>query len=249
MQATRTGFRARKEAIDFYVALACLFSLVFEHSSERSPSNITDGLSQTMILHHAFYMQIFDGDDLVFVNQPSGQFMQIVFSCIGYFFMCLCHQNTRFVSGVTTFHFTRKFTLFTSQIFLCFSDMFRVVELGAITGNGEVGQSHINTQYLTIKGNNVGIKPVFSQDRCKILTSGSLANSDSLDSTRYFTMHNSFDMADLRKEQFSAIDNLYALRVLNRLLVMLAFETWVFGTALKEVDEGTGQVLSLYIPL
>ena len=69
------------------------------------------------------------------------------------------------------------------------------------TGNGEVGQSHINTQYLTIKGNNVGIKPVFSQDRCKILTSGSLANSDSLDSTRYFTMHNSFDMADLRKEQ------------------------------------------------
>lgn len=49
MQAIRTGFRTRKEAIDFYVALSCLLGFVFEHRCERPPTCVTDGLSQTVI--------------------------------------------------------------------------------------------------------------------------------------------------------------------------------------------------------
>jgi hypothetical protein len=86
-----------------------------------------------MILHHPLDVQILDGDDLVFVNQPVRKFMQPVLAGIGRVFMRLCHKDSGFVSAVAPFNFTGKFLLFAFQVLRRSCQMAWIIKLGYVT--------------------------------------------------------------------------------------------------------------------
>jgi hypothetical protein len=68
----RTRFAGREIAVHLDESLARSCRLVFKELGEHPPAHLSNSFRKAMILHHPLDVQILDGDDLVFVNQPQG---------------------------------------------------------------------------------------------------------------------------------------------------------------------------------
>src|SRR4030067_584799 len=195
-----------------------------------------------MILHHSLDVQILDGYDLVFVNQSAREFVQPILARIGCVLMRLCNKDSGFVSGVTPFHFARKFLLFTLQVLRGSRQVSRIIKLRSVAGNSKMRKANINADDFSAKGYVRQIRTVFSQHRSEVMPGLVAAHCDRLDRANDFTMHHSLDMPDLRQENLTPFNNPHALRVLDRLLAVLRFEVRVFRPALEEVHECAGHI-------
>jgi hypothetical protein len=129
VHTARTGFTGRKEPVHLDESFACSRSLVFKKTREHTPTNISDGFRQTVILHHAFYMQILDRYDLIFVNELSRKFVQPILARIGSVFMRLCDKYLGLVSGIASLNLAGKFLLLTFQVRRRLRQVARVIEL------------------------------------------------------------------------------------------------------------------------
>lgn len=53
--------------------------LVFQEADEYAPPRVTSGFREGVVRHDPFHMQVFDNDDLVIVNDPPRQPVQVIF--------------------------------------------------------------------------------------------------------------------------------------------------------------------------
>jgi len=242
MKAVGARLGAGEEPVDLDVALTGPLGLVFQHRCERPPAGVADGSSEGMVFHHAFYVQVFNGDDLVLVHEPAGQLVQIVCTSVGYPLVYFCYKQSGLVPGVTALYLARKLLLLALQVLLRFECVPGVVEFGAVAGYDYVRQPRVDAQYLAVERNGRGIQPVFCQYGREVFPGGGLADGNGLYSAGYLAVYYCFDPANLRQGHVTGVYDLDTLRVLNRLPALLAFERGEFGPALEEVDEGAGQV-------
>lgn len=79
MSAVPTAFRARKPTVNFYQVSTVPLCFVFQLPHQLRPCGITDSTGKLGILNHVFNCQILNHYRLVFTNQSSCQFVQMVF--------------------------------------------------------------------------------------------------------------------------------------------------------------------------
>src|SRR3990172_3912711 len=241
MKTNRTCFARRKETIYFNETFPFPFSFVSKKLHQSSPSYVTDSLSKFMILHHTFNMQILDGDDLVFVNKPTRNLVQIVFPTISNFFMGLRYNDSGFVSRFTSFHFTREFLLLPFQILFGPDKKFRIIKFRSVTSDNNMSQTHINSNNFSFKRNRRNWNPVISQYRSKIFTRRNTTNRNCFNFTDDFSMDYGFYQTYFR-EIHSIFNNFYPLGILDRLLTFLRFKFGVFCPTFKEIYESPRRI-------
>src|SRR5699024_5165011 len=69
-------------------------ALVLKHLSEHSPACIGYIVSELVIAHEVLGFQILNGNDIIMLNQPSSNFLQVIIEYIGYFYLILALSLT-----------------------------------------------------------------------------------------------------------------------------------------------------------
>ena len=237
-----TGLGAREPAVAFDEGFTFARRFVFQKSNQHSEAHIGHGPSELVVLQHSLHMQIFDGDDLVFVYDPSRQLVEVVFSGARHAFMCARNQLPRLVAAVGAFLFAGKRLLFPLQIALRLFKVARVVELGAVTSDGEVRQPNVNSDGFSFRRNGRHSESVVSQDGGVKLAASVAADGDGLDLADDLAVNDALRPADFRQVDFRAVQ-LHTLRILNRLPAMLRLEARIASALGKEIFEGARKVL------
>ncbi|OAB62018.1 hypothetical protein AY599_13210 [Leptolyngbya valderiana BDU 20041] len=101
--------------------------------------------SQLRVFHQIFDRQILDDDRLVLTNESSRQFVQGVAPRIFNLFVNFGNLTTRLLSVTRTLHLARQGFLSTSQTSVVFCQVAGIFHLFTVRGDGEMGDSHIDT--------------------------------------------------------------------------------------------------------
>ncbi|OAB62053.1 hypothetical protein AY599_17160 [Leptolyngbya valderiana BDU 20041] len=97
------------------------------------------------ISHHPLHRQVFHRDCLVFTHQAGCQLVQVVAPRIANFFVNLGNFTTRLLSIPRTLHLARQGFLSASQASVVLRQMAGILRFLSIRGDGEMGNSHIDT--------------------------------------------------------------------------------------------------------
>ena len=73
-----TGLGRGKEPIDLHEVASVPRALVRQHPDKLAPSGIADRAGQLVIADHPEHVQVLDHDRLVFANEPSAEFLEMV---------------------------------------------------------------------------------------------------------------------------------------------------------------------------
>lgn len=105
--ATRACLGAWKPSPAFNERLAATLGFVFQKTRQHAPTRIRYRAGQSMIFEYTLHIQMFDGDDLVFVYDPSRQFVQVVLAGACDAFMRTSDQLPRFIAALRSFLLAR----------------------------------------------------------------------------------------------------------------------------------------------
>ena len=111
---TCLGTRIPAVAPEERLARAC--GLVCEKTREHAPARIGRGFRETVVCHDPLHMQVFDHDNLVFVDDAARQLVQIVPPGTRDTLMRAGHQPPRFVAAVRSFLLARELALFALEV-------------------------------------------------------------------------------------------------------------------------------------
>lgn len=116
-------FAAREESIDLHELPAVPLGFVFELPEEFRPTGIRDHTRERVVLNHPRYVQILDYDHLVFANESSAQFVEMVLATVGHVSVKTRQLPLRFIQGrpVTLQQFELETTKMTDTRKLTFS--------------------------------------------------------------------------------------------------------------------------------
>ncbi|PPT08764.1 hypothetical protein CKA32_001190 [Geitlerinema sp. FC II] len=98
-----------------------------------------------MIPHHPLHRQVFHHEGLVFTHQAGCQFVQVVAPSLFDLFVNFSNLATCPLSIPRTLHLTRESFLSASQAFVVFCQVAGIFHLFSIAGDGEMSDSHIDT--------------------------------------------------------------------------------------------------------
>lgn len=234
--------RTRIPAVAPNERLAGARRLVLDEAGQHAPARVSRGFREAVVRHYPFHMQVFDGDDLVFVYDPSRQLVQVVSPGARDALMCSRHQSPGLVPAVRSFLFAGQRPLFALQVLFRLAQMAGVLELRSVAGDSEMGQPDVDADRLTLGGHRRQRLSVIGQDGRMELTAGVAADCDGLDRARDLTMHDALNPADLRQIDARAFE-LHPLRILDGLPTMLGFEARIFAAFLEEVLKRPRQIL------
>ena len=241
-ETIRTQLAGRKEAVDLDEPLPDSCRLVFKEAREQPPPYVTYRPSNAVPLHKLLYTQTLYSYDLVFVNEPSREFVQKIFACVGNAFMDFGYDYPGFVSRVTALDFARKLLLFPPQILSCFSKMFRVFEFGPSASNGEVSQTEVDADNLPLKRSGRRGCFVLDQYRGEEFSRDRATDCNCLDLPSNLSVNGGFDLTNLWEVYFPLTYQSHPLGVLDRLLAAFSLKLRVIGSALKEIYKSSGHV-------
>ena len=114
--ASRTGFRAWIPAVALDERLTGTRRLVFEEVCQRGPSSVAGRLRESVVGHYPLHIQVLDADHLVFVDDPSRQFVQEVFADARDALMRAGDQFASLVAALGAFLFARQRLLFPLEV-------------------------------------------------------------------------------------------------------------------------------------
>ena len=240
--AGAASLRRWKPAAAFYERLAGACGLVFQKRNKHAPTDIGHRPRKVVVLEYSLHMQVFDGDDLVLVYDPSRQLVKVVFSGARDAFMCARNQLARFISPLGAFLLTGQRLLFALQIPFRLPQMAWVVEFGTVARNGEVRQSDVDPNSLSFRRHVGKRRTVVGQNGGMKLATRVARHGDGFDFADDLAMHDALRPADFRQIDFRSVQ-LHALRILNGLATMFRLEARIAPAFGKEVIEGAGKIL------
>ena len=209
-------------------------SLVFEEAREHAPSRVSRSFRKAVVRHDPFHMQVFDGDDLVFVNDAPTEFVKVVPSGARHTFMRAGHQSPGLVPAVRSFLLARQLALFPFQVFFRLLQVAGIVELRAVAGDNQMRQTDIEADRLAFgRYSRQGLAGI-SEDRGMVLTAGVPAHRDGLYLANDVSVDDAFHPADFWQVDARAVD-LHALRILDRLAPVLGLEPGILAALGEEV--------------
>lgn len=83
MPALRTGFAAREEAIHLHEGAPVPAGFVFQLANQRAPRRIGNGAAVSLAPQHPLDAQVLDGDQLIFLDQPCRELVQVILAGVG----------------------------------------------------------------------------------------------------------------------------------------------------------------------
>ena len=98
-----TCLAARKEAVDFDQLPAVPCALVRKKGQEHAPSCVRDHSGEAVVADHPGDVQILDYDHLVFANESSAKFLQLVAATVGHLDVEPSELDSSLVPVVTSF--------------------------------------------------------------------------------------------------------------------------------------------------
>ena len=111
MPAIGTSLARRVEGINLQDGRAAPRSLVSEYSEELRPTRVRDCPRKMVVPQHILDLQVLDGNDLVFVNEPCGELLQEVLADVFDMFMDSGDANALLVVVSRTRHLSSKAAL------------------------------------------------------------------------------------------------------------------------------------------
>ena len=214
-------------------------SLIGDKLNELAPTGVTDRLSEIVISNHALDVQVFQAYRSVVINDMAAKLVVKVSSLIRYLFVSDCNNLTLFSPAVTAFHFATQATLTNLQATFRAFQVLGVVNLFTGRKNGEVLDSKVNTYRivslngfrrlnLALDGHKefAGLGSRYGQILCGSFHCTVIDTSN----PTYFGQVN------------PACTELEALRIPDRLLVVLALELGIVCPTFKEILVGFLQV-------
>lgn len=215
---------------------------VFEETGQHAPPSIASGFCEAVVRHDTLHIQVFDNDDLVFVYEPTTEFVKVVLPGTRNALMRTRDQLPGFVTAIRSLLLSRQHPLLALQVPLRLTQMAGVFELRPLAGDGEVGQTNVDADCLTICRYRRKRIFVVGQDGSVELSAGIAADRHGLELADDLAMDDAIDPADFWQIDARAVD-LDTLRVLDRLPPMLRLEMRVFAAFGKEVLECSGEIL------
>ena len=103
-RGARLGTRVPAVALDERFADAR--RLVLDESCQHTPPCVSRRFREAVVRHNTLHIQVFDGDHLVFVYDPSGQLVKVVTSSASNPLMDAGYQSPGFVPAVRSFLLT-----------------------------------------------------------------------------------------------------------------------------------------------
>ena len=165
MLAGMTGFRRRRESINFDERAPVPLGFVFQLMDELTPSYVTDSLRQRMVFHHVLDCQTLHADHLVFMGDACAELVLVVASLISDASMDFGDFQTGLVPILGAFFLLGKSPLGFCQPFLVLGKVARIAD--AFTGgkrnhrlNAQVKPDHLiyHGKWLDIIGDQDGDK-------------------------------------------------------------------------------------------
>lgn len=101
--ATRASLRAWEPSTALYKSLTGTRGFVFQKVRQHVPTNVGDSPSEIVVLKHPLHIEVFNGDDLVFVDDSSRKFVKVVFAGARNALMRAGDQLPSFVPTVRSF--------------------------------------------------------------------------------------------------------------------------------------------------
>ncbi len=228
-----TQFRRRKETVNTQDLPVCPSLFVLAEGDELAPTGIRNGLCQMVILDHACHIQRLKRDRTKAVDQFSTQFVLEVFSLIGYPFVQDSNGQTGMVAMLGPFDLAAQSALPNLQPSLTAIQVLGLFDLLACTQGGKGGQSQVNAHGFNFWRWVWYFHLYLNAD--KVATGLGSRHGAILHQAINGAMEYGFDPAHFGQIDPFVLD-LEALRIADTLLVVLAVEVWVVGTAFKEVD-------------
>jgi hypothetical protein len=81
--ALRTSLAAREEAVYLHQGAPIPIGFVLQLTDQLAPRRIGNGSAVSLTPQHPFDAQVLDGDQLVFLDQPCRELMQVIFARVG----------------------------------------------------------------------------------------------------------------------------------------------------------------------
>lgn len=168
-----------------------VFSFVGKKIKEYTPTAIANGFAQMSVSYHVFNLQVFNIDHLKFYDILISNFVQKIFSLIGYLFMRFSNQDSCFVPAARTFLSSRKFSISAPKLFFRIDQVFRISYLAPFTIDTKRLYANIDTH------SPAGLRKLFNRN---IIT----GKGDKPFASRHTPNSDSFDIAFNRpgKEKF-----------------------------------------------
>lgn len=201
---------------------------VFNEVYKLRPTSVGYGFSQVVILDHALDVECFHADMSKLINDLPTEFMVKVFTPVSDLFVGCGDNQPRLVSAITALDFAVYSALPNFQQAFRFTQWLRRLNLGrfALTAeNGKILQAKINADRLPVS-RWLNILFNLALDGGEIVSGLGFRHGTVFRLTFHCAMKNDFDPANFRQVEFTAFD-LKALRVADRLIVVLRPESWI----------------------
>ena len=142
--ALRTSL-AGISGINLYHLPTSFCRFVRKYYDKGIPSRVSDRLGEVMIFEKSNSVQVFNSDNVVVVDNFSGNLMRCIFSLIGNVFMSTLKLPNSFPSMVIAFLTSRNFALMPSKFPFRLTKVLRRIKEFAIGRSDEVTDTHVNT--------------------------------------------------------------------------------------------------------
>lgn len=83
MPTSRAGFAAREEAIHLHQGAPIPAGFVFQLANQLTPARISDRAAVSLATQHPLHAQVLDGDQLVLLDQPCRELVQVIPARVG----------------------------------------------------------------------------------------------------------------------------------------------------------------------
>ena len=140
-----TRLAARVEAINLNQISAIPGALVFEKVDERAPSSIRDRSGEAVIANHPGDVQVLYDDHLVFANESSREFMQLVAATVSHLSMETSELNPSLVLVLGSFLLAGEYTREAFFAFCFPGVMFEVRDLLSCGERNQIVDAEIYT--------------------------------------------------------------------------------------------------------
>jgi hypothetical protein len=233
-----TSFTTGIEPINLDERPAVPFGLVFELTKDLPPAHIRDMLGQCVVLHHAFDVQVFRDDHLVFVYQSGRHLVDKVHPAVHNFLMDLRDFQAGLVAVLRVFLLVAQLPLRAGQLLFVFPRMAGVADLLPRREGGCVGQPNVNPELLLNGGQRLHIDLTPQTD--VVPAALGLRDRDRAQHMGNVSRPLDLEPANLGQLQIfvAGVPRKGRLGILRRLPVMLRFKRGILGAPFPEIHEG-----------
>ena len=232
---TATAVDACVTGLYFLYLATSVFSFVRKEIKKLAPSSIGNAFGKVMVFHHAFYVQVFNGDKPIAVYELARKFMMKISALIANLTMDFRNYFARPFPVSRALLSRGQAALLSHQVLFRFPQVLRVLDHYTVRKNSKRFDAYINADRCIRNGNLGGLD--FHREAGVPLIAIT-PNRAGLHGPGDLPVKLDFNSPDLGEAESSLLSKLKAgfLRIANGIVLAFAFVPRVAGIAASLLD-------------